>query len=85
MEVQSLLREIAYKSCTIEINDEHMDLVLEGINISSPDGETLLIGGNNTLSMDWDEVKITKVEEEQDTVYSIKVPGRQVYIRVPRI
>lgn len=85
MEVQSLLREIAYMSCAIEIKDERMDLVLEGINISSPDGKTLLIGGNNMLSMDWDEVKITKVEEEQDTVYSIKDPGRQVYIRVPRI
>lgn len=82
MDVQSLLREIAYKSCTIEINDEHMDLVLEGINISSPDGETLLIGCNNTLSLDWDEAKITKVEEEEETVYSIKNPGKQVYIRV---
>lgn len=85
MEVQSLLREIAYKSCTIEINDEHMDLMLEGINISSPDGEILLIGGNNTLSLDWDEAKITKVEEEEETVYSIKNPGKQVYIRVPKM
>ena len=48
MDVQSVLREIAYKSCTIEIND-------------------------------------TKVEEKEETVYSIKNPGKQVYIRVLKI
>ena len=85
MEVQSLFRKIAYKSCSITIKDELMSLTLEGINIDVINDEELLLGGNNVLSLNWNEAKITKEEGTEGTIYHVDFPGKQVYIEVPKI